>query len=467
MDWVYYTNWITNFFYLFWITALVFSILALFLVLAGKVFERLGYFTVTGSLLKGITLAWLLYFGYEIHRWWEQDEPNLFVYKGGYVPEKWMEILGYIFAVIWVMGAAAGMLYYIYRLVLSDRCAKNSFPCNREILRVFEQVKKEYKFKKKHISVRCSYTENGAITVRVFRPVILLPAWELSEEELLVIFRHELMHVKSHDLFYKNLAEILCRLYFLNPAVFWLKKELDRWMEYVCDYSVCRKYGHMKIYYGTILDFAEKSVASPALASSLVEQESQLLDRMKKVIKNSRQKKCSKLLAVLLGLFLIAGTNAVYAFSMEGAEAVRKMSAAHAVEVQRDCGQKEAAEHLVLNADTKNVKIGILQEDLLSTGTPIYEMDWKIKGHEKTGMPVIHLEEGNFIRFYAGGITNGKSIRAALRQPDGSICYADMEAGMIHIFHAKEAGDYQLYLENTGADDVRVLGGYIVYTKKE
>ena len=63
MDWVYWTNWITNFFYLFWMTALTGFFVMLLWVLAGKLFERLGYFTVTASLLKTVTLAWLLFFG--------------------------------------------------------------------------------------------------------------------------------------------------------------------------------------------------------------------------------------------------------------------------------------------------------------------------------------------------------------------------------------------------------------------
>lgn len=428
----------------------------------------LGYFTVTVSLLKTVTLAWLLFFGYEMHRWWEQDEADMFVYKGGFVPEKWMEIPGYIFGAVWVLGTAAGLFQYIYRLLQLSRCISKSFPCSTEILAVFEQVKKENKIKKKHISVRCSYTECSAKTTRIFRPVILLPEHELSREELLVIFRHELMHIKNHDLFYINLAEILCRLCFLNPAVFWLKKELGIWMEYVCDYKVCRKYGDVKNYYGTILRFAEQSVVSPVFATSLVEKESQLFSRMKKVIKNSRPKKTSKLLLAVLLCLLLPATNVIYAFAVESGEAVRKASAANAVEVPRDIGEDNAedkAEHLLFQADTEHVSIGEVTHQPVPTGAKVCEFDWTFSGYEKIGMPARYLKKGTYIRCYTGGITNGKTIRIVLRQPDDSIRYVDMEAGMVHIFQIKESGNYQFYMENTGTDDVRVLGGCTVYTK--
>lgn len=468
MDWAYWTNWIANFFYLFWMTALIGFLVMLLWVLAGKLFERLGYFTVTVSLLKTVTLAWLLFFGYEMHRWWEQDEADMFVYKGGFVPEKWMEIPGYIFGAVWVLGTAAGLFQYIYRLLQLNRCISKSFPCSTEILAVFEQVKKEYKIKKKHISVRCCYTECSAKTTRIFRPVILLPEHELSREELLVIFRHELMHIKNHDLFYKNLAEILCRLCFLNSAVFWLKKELGIWMEYVCDYKVCRKYGDVKNYYGIILRFAEQSVASPVFATSLVEKESQLFNRMKKVIKNSRPKKTSKLLLAVLLLLLLPATNVVYAFGMKSARVVRIASVAHAVEVPRDIGEDNAenkAEHLLFQADTEHVSIGEVTHQLVPTGANVCEFDWTFSSYEKIGMPARYLKKGTYIRCFTGGITNGKTIRIVLRQPDDSIRYVDMEAGIVHIFQIKESGNYQFYMENTGTDDVRILGGCTVYTK--
>ena len=470
MDWAYWTNWIINFFYLFWMTSLIGFLVMLLWVLAGKLFERLGYFTVTVSLLKTVTLAWLLFFGYEMYRWWEQDEPDMFVYKGGFVPEKWMEIPGYIFGTVWVLGTAAGLFQYIYRLLQLNRCISKSFPCSTEILAVFEQVKKENKIKKKQISVRCSYTECSARTMRVFHPVILLPVRKLSEEELLIIFRHELMHIKKHDLIYKNLLEILCSLCFLNPAVFWLKKELGIWMEYVCDYKVCRKYGDVKNYYGTILRFAEQSVASPTLTTSLVEKESQLFSRMKKVIKNYRPKKTSKLLLAALLCLLLPATNVVYAFAVESGEAVRKASAANAVEVPRGIGEdntEDKAEHLLFHADNKHISIGKITHQPVPAGANVCEFDWTFSRHEKFGMPVYYLEKETYIRCSTGGITNGKTIRIVLRQLDDSIRYVDMEAGMVHIFRIKESGNYQFYMENTGTDDVRVLGGCTVYTKQE
>ena len=462
MDWVFWTNWTTNFFYLFWIISLSCTLVTLLWVLAGKLFERLGYFTMTGFLLKGMMLFWLLFSGYEVHKWWEQDERNLFVYKGGFVPEIWMEVLGYIFGVIWISGVVAGLVIYLYRIYRINCEITKVFPCGRNIMRVFEQVKKEYKIRKKHIMVGCSHAQNGAKTARVFRPVILLPAQDFSEEELLVIFRHELMHIKNHDLFYKNLAEILCRIHFLNPFVWWLKKQLDRWMEYVCDFKVCMAYGNVKNYYGTILNFVENSVSSPALVSSLAGKESQLYDRMKKVIKNSRPKKTSKVLAAVLLLMFFAGTNAVYVFAMESGEAFRLASAANAVEVPRD-NAGDAAEHLLLDTQIERIPMGEVTEEYLETKAVIYDLDWTLAGHEKTGMFVRRLEQGDYIRFYAEGITNKKSIKAVLRQPDHSLRYVEMKAGMVHIFHIEESGDYQFYLENTETSSVRVLGGCTIF----
>ena len=83
------------------------------------------------------------------------------------------------------------------------------------------------------------------------RPVLLLPEGALPVEELEVVLRHELTHLKRHDVAYQALLLLARTVHWFNPLVWWMGREAGRSLELCCDDAVvqgrdeafCRRYG--------------------------------------------------------------------------------------------------------------------------------------------------------------------------------------------------------------------------------
>lgn len=73
--------------------------------------------------------------------------------------------------------------------------------------------------------VQTSYTSSPAV-VGIKKPMILLPEMEFNHKELDYIIRHELQHIKNHDLFFNFLIELLCVAYWWNPLIYLLKRQV-------------------------------------------------------------------------------------------------------------------------------------------------------------------------------------------------------------------------------------------------
>lgn len=69
----------------------------------------------------------------------------------------------------------------------------------------------------------------------ILRKRIVIPDRQYSEEKLYYILLHEYTHLKNRDILTINLTNILCALYWWNPCVYLLKKDLNQSMEIRCD----------------------------------------------------------------------------------------------------------------------------------------------------------------------------------------------------------------------------------------
>lgn len=74
--------------------------------------------------------------------------------------------------------------------------------------------------------------------VGLFKTYLILPEVEMSDKELRVIFRHELIHFKRHDLWVKSLALVANAIHWFNPFAYRLTKNIDTFCELSCDERV-------------------------------------------------------------------------------------------------------------------------------------------------------------------------------------------------------------------------------------
>jgi len=104
------------------------------------------------------------------------------------------------------------------------------------------------------IRVRRTELIKGPVIIGVRRPVIYLPEMELSVMNLSDILRHEYTHWKRHHLPIKILIQLVTILFWWNPCIYILARDLSHIIEMICDEYAMNRYDKMeKVHYMSTL----------------------------------------------------------------------------------------------------------------------------------------------------------------------------------------------------------------------
>lgn len=80
----------------------------------------------------------------------------------------------------------------------------------------------------------------SAFGIGVIRKRIILPNKDYTEAELRYVLLHEYTHFLNHDTVVKLLVTLFCIIFWWNPVVYLLQKDLEQNLEIKCDLSVAR-----------------------------------------------------------------------------------------------------------------------------------------------------------------------------------------------------------------------------------
>ena len=185
-------------------------------------------------------------------------------------PKSYSFSLVSVFAVIWLLGAAAAAGWNLFAYF---RFVNRSKPWNREpsaeAAKAFAALRAEM-----GVSKRVRLYENRLIKspmmVGYFRSAVLLPTAELLPEEYAFILRHELTHYKRRDLWYKFLLMLAAALNWYNPAVWLMCRKAENDIEITCDEAVVKAAGadYRREYCETILRTMRRGQNGPLLLST-------------------------------------------------------------------------------------------------------------------------------------------------------------------------------------------------------
>ncbi len=130
-----------------------------------------------------------------------------------------------LLTVVWAAAAAAVLVRYLLSYWLFRRKIRGSLEEAGELGKV-----KIY---------RCPLIE-GPMLAGFFKPVILLPNIEYTDEEREMVLRHEYVHYRRKDLWYKLLLVLAKSIHWFNPLVHFMARRADRDLEYSCDEAVTK-----------------------------------------------------------------------------------------------------------------------------------------------------------------------------------------------------------------------------------
>ena len=152
-----------------------------------------------------------------------------------------MDTVAWIMAIIWGAGICAAAVYKVFVLRAGRQYLRRwRIPfTNRERIAEYDKLCKEMHLKKAPKLVANSRL-SGPLLAGIRNTFLYLPVREYSKEECEMIFRHELCHYRSRDLWYKLLMICITTVYWFNPAVYFMKKEAERDIEFICDEKVMK-----------------------------------------------------------------------------------------------------------------------------------------------------------------------------------------------------------------------------------
>ena len=202
-----------------------------------------------------------------------------------------------ILAYVWLIGAIALMLLNVLRYIrLNIKIRKNSEVISCPETRAYTDRK---------INVRVWENVASPFMTGVFRPTLILPKTELSEEQLHNILRHEMTHFKRHDILYKWFAEFVKCVHWFNPTSWYVSKQIAAECEISCDMSVTKNMTDSEemSYVSTILSLLPTGKSKQLPLTTQMASSKKFLKRRFVMIKN--KKTTSRFMSVLSAVIAV------------------------------------------------------------------------------------------------------------------------------------------------------------------
>ena len=285
-------------------------------------------------------------------------QPNLWQ---SFLNLPWFEIL----IAIWLLGFVFSIARYAYSYILFRKMLKRwGTPVeDEEALAQLQKIQEEMGIKNK---VRLlHYPMSQSPMLIGFRDIlIVVPESDYTEEELQLVFRHELTHYKHYDVLINLLAILVKSLHWFNPIVRLACRETQEVGEMYCDYDVLNDQDmHYRTFYGeTILTMIDRSKKTPiALTTCFYSEKFNLKRRIVSIMDSRLPKKLLSTVFVVAVSVLLLLTSSVFAIETSAIN-VQKTQKVINKKVSKEFSQDQALAVALKDLglgekDIKNLKI--------------------------------------------------------------------------------------------------------------
>lgn len=216
--------------------------------------------------------------------------------------------------VVWMLGTAVMLVVH---LMAGNRIRRLLRTCTRPVQNPnCQAIWKEIKDKTGYFGpMRLAYCPavSSPMVVGLRRPQLLLPREDYPAEALEMIFRHELVHVMRHDLWYKLLLIAASTIHWFNPLVHWMVKAADRDLEISCDEKVTRRTNRdFRAQYGeAIFEVLQRDSGKKFFFTTNFSNEKKILmQRFDAIFNTKRKHRGTAAMCVVLSVCLLTGSMA-------------------------------------------------------------------------------------------------------------------------------------------------------------
>lgn len=207
-------------------------------------------------------------------------------------PVPWWDVL----AVLWVLGALGSLGYRL----------TGYFRFGRYIRRTGKPM--ELAGVPKRLRVCKTSAAVSPMVMGMIRPTLILPETALTESRLPYVLRHELVHYRRGDIFWRWLAVLATSIHWFNPVVYVAAAQMQEACEISCDWCVVRSMEQAKRddYMRVILELLAEAMAKKQILTTQMASEKKQLQRRFTMIRNQKPVGMKKLLlSVCVGTALL------------------------------------------------------------------------------------------------------------------------------------------------------------------
>ena len=416
---------------------------------------KAGYEFACYAFLLLVPAGFLIPFTYWLMHWYGDQvshyKPNFFYGASGSMT--WTA-LGLV--LIWICGMAVQLIHQIRLERKIRRKLANRMECGKTVRQIFEEQCRELKLKPGKVRLYQSYNTDIPRMMGLFRPVVILPVNDYSEEDLRVILTHELIHVSQKALWVRKLAQICLIIHWFNPTVWKCRKEIVRWTEYSCDASAAAKLKGLD-YYHVIFRHAGGDSEYSLQVASLKEKECDILDRMKQAVGRQEVVKERRKLFSSAAVMVILCAGILGICAVAYAQTVERLSDATMVEVRIEQPERIMEKPVtVLYTDYGPAEDIVTVEGIVErTRDGSISANWTVANGSATySTSTLNVVSGETISIQGFITPSNKTVKVGIQKVGGSRSYSEV-SGIVDIsIPISVTGTYKLFVENTSGVSV-------------
>lgn len=326
-----------------------------------------------------------------------------------------------------------------------------------ERLQLFREVK-ETLHVKRPIGLYEHPTIGSPCLAGIIRPVIILPSDHYSTDEWRMFLRHELLHYTSHDLFYRFIIDVVQKIHWFNPLIYFFLLKFYEMSELVCDEKAVAGYDiSQRAKYARLVNSVTYSNTTIKLLASFYGSYQRTERRIKHIMKQ-KKKRVSVIFAMAMGTMIVVCPIVSYASISVTNEAEAQLIDTHERKFDLMVNEEMTDFAREVSGYAANQIIGravrgdntITDYVLKATGTAVFS---PVNLNENAEVSIV-MSSDNSGDSYIGGIIDSNGKRTYVTSTKGVIA---------HTFTIAKAGQYEVFFQGkngSGGSDI-ILNGTI------
>ncbi len=454
------TGWSVGLIKLLFFTTLTGSVFVLGWHVVRRILERLGFAETLYGLLRLTAVLFLLpvmFAAAYMLKWEVRAWGGVFFLYSSLI----LKVCRWIGAV-WGLGAV-GMTVFYFRCAWKQRQESHfMFECETEVRSLFRQICGEMNIDSRKVKLYQTYRGRVPYLQGCICPAVVLPAGcHYSQEQLRVIFVHELTHYRQGDHWTGLIMTLVLIVHFFNPLAWHLRTLEKRWSEYICDKKSYGMAGGVKIYFETVLAAAEQAGRNGALRYQVSGRKSDVYERVMYMKTYINQKRGSRRIVMLLcAIWLFGSGISAYALSVEAGAGYRDLYYDTVVDIEEVPGPQPVYTEYHDSGFGENIQAEEGATDAITRSMSTF--NWSLAGNEAKYTAEVYAAEGESILVSVKFNPDNQNMRMGIMTSTGNRRYIVGSGYISYKFDIRESGYYRVFVENMNDVTVEVEGSFIV-----